>query len=332
LSNKRPRTATIIATALALVTTVGCGTAANSTNQPSTKVSQSSLNLPQEAAYSGTVVAKYTGGTLTKAELDKQYNLQVVLPGYADRETKANFLKFYIVWYKYLYSQAVNKITTPVNTATAQQSANQFTQQLVGQVYKTPADMTTKMKSIGISQADVLVMAEKGQVLSQYLQQQMKGATVTDVAAKAYYVQHQSDFMVVTVDQILLKTLADAKNVESQLKAGANFATLADKVSQDPSVKQNHGRFANAQVSGFVTQFAQACATLPLNTISAPVQTQFGYHVMKVESRSVQPFTQVSAQIKQQLLQQVQTQKEQSIYNASLTAAHIQVVASATSL
>lgn len=333
MSNRKKRITTTIAV-IAMLVVSGCGTAANNTNIGTNQsiASTGSLNIPVETAYTGAAVATYTGGSLTKAELDKQYNLQVVLPGYSSQETKLNFAKFYIVWYKYLYPQAVKQIKTPVNVAAAQQSANQFVQQLVGQVYKTQQDVTTKMTSLGLTQADVLLMAEKGQILSQYLEQQMKGVSVTDTTAKAYYQQNQANFTTVTVDQILLKTLSDAKKVEAELKSGANFATLADKVSQDPSVKQNHGRFTDAQVSGFVPEFAHACVTLPLNTISDPVQTQYGYHILKVESRSVAPYTQVAAQIKQQLLQQAQTQKEKAIYNAAQTAAHIQVSATEANL
>jgi foldase protein PrsA len=97
------------------------------------------------------------------------------------------------------------------------------------------------------------------------------------------------------------EALKIATDVKDQLTKGGDFAALAKKYSDDTGSKDNGGKFENADISQFVTEFRQAAATLPLNTISEPVLTQFGYHVMKVESRKTQTYDEVKEPIKQNL-------------------------------
>ena len=311
---------------------IGCGPTNNTTNNTTQAGAPTNLNLPKDPTYTGPIVAKFNGGELTKQEFDAEYNLQVVLPGLTSHESKADFLNYYVVWYKYLYAKAIKTAQTPVNTAQAQQLADQSIQQLVGAQFKTKQDVLNKLKSMNLSEDDLVRLAEKGQILQEYLQSQLKGVTVSDKDAEAYYKAHQSDYIQVTVDQILLSSEQKAKQIQAQLKAGANFAKLADANSIDPSVKQNHGHFADQMASSFVPQFAKACETLPIGQISDPVQTQFGYHILKVDSRKQLSYSQVADQIKQQLLPQAQRAKEQSLFNSAKQSADIKLTVKASDL
>ncbi|MCL6593278.1 MAG: peptidyl-prolyl cis-trans isomerase [Alicyclobacillus sp.] len=326
------RAAALVAV-LTLAWTAGCGgpspanntagSAATATNN--TANATSNAPLPPEAAFTGPVVATYTGGELRKDELDKQYNLQVVLPGLEQQESKKDFVSYYIVWYKYLYNQAQQLKDVQADPAGARQWAQQSLQQLVGTTYKTQADEQAKMQTLGLTEDDLARLAMKNAYIRQYLLDQMKTVQVTDQQAQDYYNQHKTDYLQVTVDQILVSSLDQAKQIEAQLKAGANFQKLADQYSIDPGVKENHGTYSDQLVSSFVPEFAQACKTLPIGQISDPVQTQYGYHILRVDKRTQLPFDQVKDDIKQQLLQQAQNNKEQEIYQNALKAANIQV-------
>lgn len=311
----------------------GCGAVTSPTNtvnqtstatQTANSAAATPATLPSEPVYTGKAVATYQGGKLTKQELDQQYNLQVALVGLQAKETKKAFLTNYIVLYKYLYAQAQkDKALQPVTAAAANQLADQALSQLAQSPYKSQAEVTAKMKSLGVTKNDLVLWAAKEQLLQEYLQSQVQ---VSDAQAQQYYNQHKSDYMLVTVDQVLLKTKAEAEKVQAELKAGANFATVADKNSIDPSVKQNHGHFANATTGQFVAPFAQACATLPIGQISAPVHSQYGYHIIRVDSRSQLPFAKVKAQIQQQLLPQVQNQQLNALYQKAVGNAQIKVL------
>jgi len=85
---------------------------------------------------------------------------------------------------------------------------------------------------------------------------------------------------------ILLKTEAEAKEVIAALAGGADFAELAKKRSIDPSAQQNDGDLGFFRRDTMVEPFAEAAFALePGQTTREPVQTRFGWHVIRVEER-----------------------------------------------
>jgi peptidyl-prolyl cis-trans isomerase C len=89
---------------------------------------------------------------------------------------------------------------------------------------------------------------------------------------------------------ILVATQAEAQDIIAKLKSGADFAKLATQKSTDGSAKQGGdlGWFGRASM---VKPFSDAVATLEKGQITQqPVQTQFGWHVIKLEdTRSPTP-------------------------------------------
>ncbi len=85
---------------------------------------------------------------------------------------------------------------------------------------------------------------------------------------------------------ILLKTEAEAKEVITALSRGADFAELAKERSIDPSAQQNDGDLGFFRRDTMVEPFAEAAFALePGQTTREPVQTRFGWHVIRVEER-----------------------------------------------
>lgn len=78
---------------------------------------------------------------------------------------------------------------------------------------------------------------------------------------------------------ILVSTLDKANELRSQIKTEEDFARLAIEYSQCPSGKQggNLGIFGRGQM---VKPFEDATFALSIGSVSDPVQTQFGYHLI----------------------------------------------------
>ncbi len=76
-----------------------------------------------------------------------------------------------------------------------------------------------------------------------------------------------------------------AENVVQQLRNGASFAELASQYSEDPGSAVQGGDLGWADPAGYVDGFKQAVQTLPLNQVSDPVETQFGWHIIEVLGR-----------------------------------------------
>lgn len=98
---------------------------------------------------------------------------------------------------------------------------------------------------------------------------------------------------------ILVESEDDAKQVAEELKKGADFAELAKKKSKDPGASDGGdlGYFTKDQM---VPEFSKVAFETEPGKISAPVKSQFGWHVIKVEdkrNRQAPDFEQVKAQI-----------------------------------
>jgi parvulin-like peptidyl-prolyl isomerase len=84
---------------------------------------------------------------------------------------------------------------------------------------------------------------------------------------------------------ILVQTQEEAQDIYNQLKAGADFAELAKEKSIDPSAKTNGGDLGFFTWGKMVPEFQQAAFALKQGEISQPVQTSYGWHVIKVLER-----------------------------------------------
>lgn len=78
---------------------------------------------------------------------------------------------------------------------------------------------------------------------------------------------------------------AKAESLVKQLRAGADFAALAKQNSADPQSAAKGGDLDWFSRGQMVPEFENAAFTLPLNQISDPVKTQYGYHIIKVIGR-----------------------------------------------
>jgi peptidyl-prolyl cis-trans isomerase C len=103
---------------------------------------------------------------------------------------------------------------------------------------------------------------------------------------------------------ILVETLAQANDVVEELAKGGDFATLAKKLSKDPGSGAQGGDLGWANASGYVPEFGAAMVALQVNETSKPVQTQFGFHVIRLietRKRDLPPLEQVRDQVADQL-------------------------------
>lgn len=103
------------------------------------------------------------------------------------------------------------------------------------------------------------------------------------------------------------RRLKRAEELRRQAMGGADFATLARNASDDPSSKERGGDLGTFTRDSHPRAFDDAAFALKPGTISSVVQTDFGYHVIKVSSHEqARPFTldEATPQIRQRLIAQ----------------------------
>jgi peptidyl-prolyl cis-trans isomerase C len=115
---------------------------------------------------------------------------------------------------------------------------------------------------------------------------------------------------------ILLKTREVAVTVIAELKGGADFAKVAQEKSTGPSSRNGGdlGFFAREQM---VPPFSEAAFALKAGEMTdEPVQTQFGWHVIKVEERRMagsRPFEEMEEQLRQEISEKAYTETLQGL-------------------
>ena len=146
--------------------------------------------------------------------------------------------------------------------------------------------------------------------------------TVSDAEIKEFYNKNLSNFVSPAqfhAHHILVKEEADAKSLMEKLtKEPAKFEELAKTSSTCPSGSQGGdlGDFSEGQM---VAEFENACKTAEIGKITGPVKTQFGYHIIRVDSRTpagTMKLEEVQENIRRQLLPQKQKEAFDAYVNA----------------
>jgi peptidyl-prolyl cis-trans isomerase C len=132
---------------------------------------------------------------------------------------------------------------------------------------------------------------------------------ITDAEIRARYdkeIAAQPPVNEVHARHILVKTKEEAEAIIKQLDGGADFQKLANEHTSDPSGKTNGGDLGFFGPGQMVPEFEKAAFALqPGSYTKEPVQTQFGWHVIKVEDkRTQQPpaFDQIKDQIRSMVI------------------------------
>ena len=118
---------------------------------------------------------------------------------------------------------------------------------------------------------------------------------------------------------ILVEKEDQAQKILADLKKGAKFEDLAKKQSKDPGSGANGGDLDWAAPGSFVPEFSEAMIKLKKGeTTPAPVKSQFGYHIIRVDDIRQAQLPKME-EVKPQIVQQLQQQRLQT-YQEDLRA------------
>ena len=145
-------------------------------------------------------------------------------------------------------------------------------------------------------------------------------AEVKDEDIKKFYEENKDAFKQAEsadASHILVEEEDKAREIYEKIKNGGDFEELAKEYSTCPSKEKggNLGTFTKGQM---VKEFEDAVFENEVGTITEPVKTQFGYHIIKINQKN--PAKELSFdEVKDRIVEQVRRQKEQEIYNEKIT-------------
>jgi peptidyl-prolyl cis-trans isomerase C len=116
--------------------------------------------------------------------------------------------------------------------------------------------------------------------------------SVSDDEAKKFFDQQVKQMKPreeIRARHILVESKEKAVEVYEKIQHGGDFAALAKEYSKDPGSKEQGGELGFFSRGQMVPQFEEAAFKLNKGEVSEPFQTQFGWHIVKVDDRREQP-------------------------------------------
>jgi foldase protein PrsA len=301
LKTKKGLITVLAAVTLMSVTAVGCG-----------KKDPAPAAAPAQPGADEVLVTYKEGGKVTRGEFDTFVNINAFFyKEYAQYKADPAFqqdMMKQLVTFRILSSRADDKVKAEAQTKTTEQM-NQIKTFLGMQ----EGGLDKQLKDANLSEKDVNDFVLRSTQAIGAME-----SKVTDQQTKETYDKHlaadKNAFDTATVSHILIAAAADAapgkevrtkedalkraQEVQGKLNDGGDFAALAKEYSDDQGSKDNGGKYADADVSKWVPEFKKAALELPINKVSDPVETTYGYHVMKVESRKTKTFDEAKDSLK----------------------------------
>lgn len=208
------------------------------------------------------------------------------------------------------------------------QFRGQFLEQLISMY--AYAKFAEEMKLDETDEFKKILENAKREILANLaINETMKDITVSEDEVHAFYVNNPHHFnkgetvsakhILVSDEETCLKILETINNGEKTFEAAASESSTCPSGQKGGDL----GEFGKGQM---VKEFEDAAFTAEIGAVVGPVQTQFGYHLIKVEGKSqasVVPFDEVKEQIKRTLLQQKQNQAYSAKY-AELREKYVQ--------
>lgn len=178
--------------------------------------------------------------------------------------------------------------------------------------------MGEEMKLDETEEFKTIIENVKSELLSQMaMKETLKDVTVSEEEIAAFYEANKDQFVkdeMVQAKHILVDTEETCAKIAEEIAGGAKtFEDAAKEYSNCPSKERGGdlGEFGKGQM---VKEFEDAAFAAEPGTVTGPVKTQFGYHLIKVEQH-YEPMTMELESVKDQIRNTVMQQNQKAVYN-----------------
>jgi peptidyl-prolyl cis-trans isomerase C len=150
--------------------------------------------------------------------------------------------------------------------------------------FETEEAFTEALQEAGFrDEAQFREIIREGNLIQQAVAALQEEVEVGEEEVQSFYEENQELFErpeEVCARHILVETEEEIEEIAEALEAGEDFAELAQERSMDPGSAVQGGDLGCQPRGVYVPPFEEAAFTTPLDTVSEPVETQFGYHLI----------------------------------------------------
>ncbi|EJO5347474.1 peptidylprolyl isomerase [Clostridium botulinum] len=179
------------------------------------------------------------------------------------------------------------------------------------------------LKSTGFTKETLKEYLKNQIIIDKVINEATKDIKVEEKDAKDYYNKNKTKFTEkpnkMNLSHILVKTEDEAKKVKKRLDSKEDFSKVAKELSQDPGSKDKGGLLGdvNYNDSNFDPTFMKAAMDLKEGTVSNPVHTQWGYHIIKVNKKEEYPVKKFDS-VKEDIKKQLKMEKQKDAYTKKI--------------
>jgi len=302
--------------------------------EPETKVVQPEAKVDENA-----VVVSVNGKDIIQGEVEKE--LQNILMQYQGRVPPQQMIQLQPQLEKQAVESLINKqlLVEESDRQKVEASVEEIDAEVnkVSAQFETPEKFKEKLKELKLSEEKFRKDIEQNYRIEKLLKSKMPAITVTDEDISLFYKGKPENFIVPeqiqashilysiepdTSDEIKKEKRSELQVVLEKIKKGDDFAELARKHSDCPS-KEQGGELGSFPRGAMVKAFDDVAFNLKVGEVSDVVETQFGFHIIKLIGRteaSTTPLEQVKDKISSYLEAQKQS-KEVAVYLEKLRSA-----------
>ena len=287
-------------------------------------------------------VAKVNGEEITKAQVTEAFNVAVEASGIkaADLSPDQRLNGYRQILDELIMDKLVAKVAS--GETVSGEDVNAEIAKLKKQ-FPTEEAFEAQLKEAGQSPEKLHTAIETMLKQQRWMQSQIKDQeSITEVDVKKFYDSNPDEFKnpeTVKASHILFMVKKDdpedvvkqkeeaAKKAAARASKGEDFTSLAKELSEEPGAKDSGGDLGFFAKDRMVPEFAAAAFSQKPGDISAPVRTQFGWHVIKVTDKKpagTVPFEEVKDQITAYLKSAKQREAVQAVLKNLKDSAQIE--------
>lgn len=139
-----------------------------------------------------------------------------------------------------------------------------------------------QLKQMGSNEAYYRKYFTNLNIMKQYYKVKEKEFKASEDEIKKYYDEHKDEYFTADAAHILVKDVNEANLIKKELSKGADFAQIAKEKSTDKGSAEKGGELGEFSNGMMVKEFEDVVKSIKVGEISDPVESQFGFHITKL--------------------------------------------------